>query len=90
MYFHTKNDREECIDNIGLARPGEQVVFKECSDCQVTYGGHDDPRDHLLLDSIYIVKNVIIKEWSSQYELEGFEELGFNTVCFEKVKGVSN
>ena len=63
-----------------------KVVFTGCSDVQVSYGGHHDPRPHLEIGGVYSLIREDIDSWSTDYYLEGFEQYGFNSVCFEFVK----
>ena len=66
----------------------KQVKFMECTDAQVEFwAGTSDPRAHLKIGQIYVVAKEEVHKWHTTYTLEGFENLKFNSVCFEKCIG---
>jgi hypothetical protein len=63
---------------------GQRVRYLGCSDAQVTYGGHDDPRPLLVIGQEYIVETAKIYAWKTDIKLSGI--IGrFNSVCFEVI-----
>ena len=62
---------------------GDRVVFTGCDDCQVSYGGHADPRPLLKVGESYEVAMIDVHSWNTDIYLKGFEDFGFNSVCFE-------
>jgi len=66
------------------AKRGHKVRFVECSDEQVNYGGHADPRKVLKIGEVYEVDHTEVGNWKTDVFLVGFDG-GFNSVCFEDV-----
>ena len=69
------------IDGI---KAGVAVTYLGCSDDQVTYGGHSDPRGLFIVGNQYIVSDINISSWYSDIYFDGIDG-GFNSVCFEPV-----
>lgn len=61
-----------------------RVRYLGCTDDQVTYGGHDDPRRVLIVGEVYRVKSRTLRDWSTSVRLVGIQGQ-FNSVCFEDV-----
>ena len=64
---------------------GDRVRFTGCSDSQVQWGGSDDPRGILAIDSEYTISYVEEHTWHTDIclaEVEG----DFPSVCFEVVE----
>ncbi len=66
------------------AKHGDKVKYVGCSDEQIRFGNCDDPKGILKEGDIYTVAFVEIHSWHSKVHLEGYEDLGFNSVCFNK------
>lgn len=63
----------------------EYVRFVECSDSQVHFGGHIDPRKHLIEGLTYEVESKEVHSWHTSIKLVGIPGK-FNSVCFETVE----
>ena len=61
-----------------------KVRYNGCTDIQVTYGDHDDPRGVLEKGSIYEVEYQRVRAWTTDFKLTGIDGR-FNSTCFEKV-----
>ena len=68
------------------SKQGTKVSYIGCSDGQVNYGGHDDPRGILVEGAIYTVKRTVIHDWYTEVYLEEFPNMEFNSVCFDEVE----
>lgn len=66
-------------------RPGDEVKYIGCSDEQVRWAGHVDPRGVLEESATYTVERVSIHSWHTKVYLVGFSG-HFNSVCLEKVE----
>jgi hypothetical protein len=64
-------------------RIGELVRYIGASDEQVNFAG-DDPRNVLIKWGYYRLKDMEVESWYTLITLSGFEELRFNSVCFEE------
>lgn len=60
-----------------------EIRYKGCSDTQANFGRGDDPRKYLTVGQTYKLLRTDIHSWHTLYYLEGFEDKGFNSVCFE-------
>ncbi|KKM77209.1 hypothetical protein LCGC14_1372420, partial [marine sediment metagenome] len=48
------------------------------TDAKITFGGHDDPRDLLIVGNPYEVTDVHVHEWFTRIKLLGYPEYSFN------------
>lgn len=60
-----------------------KVRYMGCSDGQVKWGGHNDPRNILEEGKIYELEYKDIHTWHTRIKLIGIEG-EFNSVCFEE------
>ena len=60
----------------------DMATYLGCSDDQVSYGGHNDPRGILIEGKIYEIEDLVIESYVSRMMLKGIEG-SFNSVCFE-------
>ena len=67
-----------------------KVRYKGSTIGQIRWGGNDDPRDLLILNEIYTVKETEIHTWHTKYILEEHPSLKFNSVCFDIVEEEEN
>ena len=65
-------------------KAGDKVKYIGCSESQIKWGSHTDPRGVLKGFTTYTVKSVDIHNWHTKVYLIGFTG-HFNSVCFEKV-----
>ena len=63
----------------------EKVKYTGCSDDQIKWGGHDDPKDILKIGEIYEVAKREVHSWHTKVFLVGIKG-NFNSVCFEPIK----
>ncbi len=61
------------------------VKFVECSDYQVKWKGHADPRECLVIGEVYRISQKNVYESYTDIYLEGFGTKRFNSVCFEEL-----
>lgn len=59
-----------------------KVKYLGCSEEQINWGGHDDPREILKIGSEYEVEDTEVHTWHTKIKLEGIDGR-FNSVCFE-------
>lgn len=62
-----------------------RVRYIGCSEEQITYGGHDDPRHLLRVGEVYEVESWEVYAWQTKVALLGVPGR-FNSVCFEDVQ----
>ena len=62
---------------------GELIRYAGASDAQVKWRANDDPRGVLVMGAMYRVKDLNVRPYHTDVQLEGFEEYNFNSVCFE-------
>lgn len=60
----------------------EKLIYTGCSDAQVSFGGHDDPRGVLIEGQAYEVERREVHSWHTKITLKGIPGR-FNSVCFE-------
>ena len=63
----------------------KRVRFLGCSDGQVSWAGHDDPKGILVIGNIYDVSKWEVHSWHTRVFLEGIDG-EFNSVCFEEIE----
>ena len=62
-----------------------RVKYLGCSDEQVKWASHDDPRDVPLVKGIiYKVEYTEVHTWHTRIKLEGISG-EFNSVCFKEI-----
>lgn len=61
-----------------------KVIYVGASDSQVSWGNCDDPRGLLVEGETYEVYDKDVRSWHTKLTLVGFEDLRFNSVCFEE------
>jgi hypothetical protein len=59
------------------------LKYTGCSDAQVNYGGHDDPRGVLIEGDIYEQERKDVRDWKTKIKLKGIDGW-FNLVCFDE------
>jgi hypothetical protein len=67
------------------AKKGTKVKYTGCTDAQVKFAAHDDPRDVLEVDGIYTILKTEVHSWHTKVILQEFPTYKFNSVCFEDV-----
>ena len=72
------------MDNL-YAQKGSKVKYTGCTDLQVSYAGNSDPRNHLIEGEVYEIDHTDVSSWSTEVYLIGYENMCFNSVCFEDV-----
>ena len=67
-------------------------LIEHNSDEQMRWGGCADTRKHLLggVGEVYEVKRKDVHSWHCKLILEGFDNQGFNSVCFEQLEPTVN
>ena len=60
-----------------------KVKYIGATDEQVAFGGCDDPRGLLVEDAMYELQKEYVSSWHTKYEIVGFKDKKFNSVCFE-------
>ena len=64
-----------------------RLKYIGCTDEQVKFGNHDDPRGILIEGAVYGVEYTEVHTWHTRIKLRGIEG-EFNSVCFEEFKDV--
>ena len=62
---------------------GNKVKFLGCNEHQVRWGNNDEPF-MLKTGDVYIIDNVIVKNWHTKVKLLDIDGY-FNSVCFEVI-----
>lgn len=68
------------------AKKGDKVKYIGCSDVQIEWRSHDDPRIILKVGEIYEVGHTVVHSCNTEVYLKGYEQYDFNSVCFEDVE----
>lgn len=63
---------------------GSKVKYIGCSQSQIDFGGHDDPRYILQIGGIFTIEDMRVYNWFTRIKLKGIWGR-FNSVCFEKI-----
>jgi len=64
----------------------DKVEYLGCSDAQINYRGHDDPRGKLTEGQTYEIHYKRVWNSYTDIYLVGYEKFRFNSVCFRTVK----
>lgn len=64
----------------------KKIKYIGCSDAQVRWGSHDDPRKVLKENEVYTINKTVVHDTYTELYLEEFPDLEFNSVCFEEEK----
>ena len=79
---------EEKHTNETITLQGGPTVFVEytgVTDTQVSFSGADDPRRHLIEGTVYRVVSQDVHPWHTNYTLQGYDKLEFNSICFKSL-----
>lgn len=65
---------------------GDKVRYTGCTDDQIKWGSHDDPREILVVGEEYTIEHLEVHSSFTRVFLQEIDDLSFNSVCFENIE----
>lgn len=62
-----------------------KLIYTGCSEEQINWGGHDDPRQLLTIGEEYEQESKEVYSWHTKITLKGIEGR-FNSACFDEIE----